>query len=53
MAKNADDVAHLLTFPTSITDVAGVIGVYFEDCCARGPEEDDSTYRVYFPEAGT
>ena len=51
MAKSADDAARLLTFPISITDLAGVIGEYFEDCCARDPEEDDSTYREDFSEA--
>ena len=35
MAKSADDDVHLLPFPTSITDLASVIGDYFEDCCTR------------------
>ena len=34
MAKSADDDTHPLPFPTSLTDLASVIGDYFEDCFA-------------------
>ena len=48
MAKSADDVARILTFPTTITVRSSV-----EDCCCtRDPEEDDSTCGEDFPEAG-
>ena len=53
MAKSTDATARLLTFLTSITVLKDVIVDYFEDCCARDPEEDDSTCGVDFPEAGT
>ena len=43
MAKSADDAACVLTVPTSITDLTDIIRDYFEDRCARDPEEDDST----------
>ena len=33
MAKSADNDARPLTFLTSITDLASVIGDYFKECC--------------------
>ena len=35
MAKSDDDDARPLSFLTSITDLASVIGDYFEDYCVR------------------